>query len=66
MHDKHTFNVGVPKAKTLKGYRKARIKMLEEDFHIYLTDEEKAHMNECKTETEIDNFYVTIIRNSYN
>lgn len=66
MHDKKTFNVGVPMAKTLKGYRKARIKMLEEDFHIYLTGEEKAHMDELKTEVAIDNFYRDKIENTYN
>ena len=66
MHDKKTFNVGVPTARTLKGYRKARIRMLEEDFHIYLTDEEKAHMDELKTEVAIDNFYQSKIMNTYN
>lgn len=66
MHDRHTFNVGVPVATTLEGYRKARIKMLERDFHIYLTDDDKAHMRELKTEEAIDNFYVSKIRNSYN
>ena len=66
MYDRQTFNVGVPAAATLEGYCKARIKMLERDFRIYLTDEEKAHMNELKTEIEIDNFYITKIRNSYN
>lgn len=65
MHDRHTFNVGVPAATDLDGYRKARIKMLKRDFHIYLTKEQKAHMNELKTEVAIDNFYVTMIRTHY-
>ena len=66
MHDKHTFNVGVPTATNLEDYCKERIKMLEKDFRIYLTDAEKTHMRELKTEEAIDNFYVSKIRNSYN
>jgi len=63
--EKHTFSAGVPTAKTLNAYRKAKLKMLKKDFRIYLTDEELAHAEELKTEIAIDNFCITMIRTHY-
>lgn len=61
--DTNISSVGVPMTSNINAYREARIKMLEDDFHFYLTDEEKAHMRELKSEITIDNFYRSLIAN---
>lgn len=43
------------RCQTLDDYRKVRIDIIENDFMITLTDEEKEHLNSLTTETAIDN-----------
>lgn len=50
------------KKMSLKAYRKMKLKMLKE-FHILLSDAQLAHMNELKTEIQIDNFCISMIKN---
>lgn len=59
------FVTGVPDTNNIDVYREAKLKILEEDFHIYITDEERKHANNLKKETEIDNFFITAIRNQH-
>ena len=63
--DANTSSVGVPMTTNINAYRKARMKMLERDFHIYLTEAEIDHMNEMTSEIAIDNFYISLIQNHY-
>lgn len=63
--DTNISSVGVPMTSNINAYRKARMKMLENDFRIYLTTEEKEHMRELTTEIAIDNFYLTLIKTHY-
>ena len=46
----------------IKTYRKMKIKMLQEDFYINLTDEEKKRLNALKTEIAIDQYCRTLIK----
>jgi hypothetical protein len=41
---------------TLKAYTKAKIKMLQRDFYMNLSDQEKEHMYALKTETAVDRY----------
>ena len=50
---------------SLKAYRKMKLKMLERDFCIKLTDEEKAHAATLTTETAIDQFCISILNNRW-
>lgn len=43
-------------ATSLKTYRRIKIRMLEEEFYIRLTDSEIDHMNSLTSELEIDAF----------
>ena len=63
--DANTSSVEVPMTTNINAYRKARMKMLERDFHIYLTEAEIDHMNELTSEIAIDNFYISLIQNHY-
>jgi hypothetical protein len=49
---------------SLKEYRKMKVKMLERDFLIKLTDEDKAHANTLTTETQLDQWALGIIDKS--
>lgn len=49
------------KKMSLKSYRKMKLKMLRE-FEIELSDAEMYHLFELKTEIEIDNFCISMIR----
>lgn len=57
-----TFATGVPITGNIDTYRKAKLRILKKDFHIYLTKEELDRANTLKTEIEIDNFFITAIR----
>jgi len=46
---------------TLDQYREFKIQILNDDFKVNLTDEEKAHFNELTTETQMDNYAKDII-----
>ena len=47
---------------SIKTYRKQKIKMLEKEFMLSLTPEEKNHINELETEAAIDRYARTIIK----
>ena len=49
-----TTNVKISKRETLAGYKKGKIKILQRDFMIKLTDEEKTHINSLPTEYAVD------------
>lgn len=55
------FAIGLPVTSNLESYRKAKLKILKRDFHIYLTPEELEHARNLKTEIEIDNFFISAI-----
>lgn len=44
----------IPKFNTPEKFLEAKIKMLEEDFYITLTEEEKQYLKEFKTEQRIN------------
>lgn len=50
---------------SLKEYRKMKLKMLEKDFCIRLTDEEREHAKTLTTETQLDQFALGIINNRW-
>lgn len=47
-------NINIPIRATLEQYKKGKIKILQRDFLIKLTDEEKAHINSLPTEYAVD------------
>lgn len=49
------------KTVSLKAYRKQKIKILERDFCIRLTEEEIERINKLTTEIQIDQFCLGII-----
>ena len=51
---------------SLNAYRKAKIKMLEQEFMIPLKAEEKSHMDTLQTEGAIDRYARTIISSRWN
>ena len=57
-----SFAIGLPVTGNLESYRKAKLKILKRDFYIKLTPEELEHARNLKTETEIDNFFISVIR----
>ena len=59
-------NIGIPKTTNINSYRKAKLKMLNRDFRITLTDEELAHVNTLKSEIAIDNFCISVINRHWN
>lgn len=50
---------------SIKAYRKMKIKMLERDFCIPLTDEEKARANTLTTYAALDQFALGILNNRW-
>ena len=54
-----------PRSMSLKAYRKMKLKMLERDFCIPLTDEERAHANTLTSEAAIDQFCIGILNNRW-
>lgn len=53
------------KTVSVKTYRKQKIKMLEKDFMLKLSSEEKAHINELETIAAIDRYARTILKNHW-
>lgn len=45
----------------LDTYRKEKLKALHRDFRITITDEEKRHAETLKTETQVDQFCITML-----
>lgn len=54
------------KTVSVKTYRKQKIKMLEKDFLLNLSTEEKNRINELETIAAIDRYARTILRNHWN
>lgn len=52
---------GIPFNATIDQYREAKIEILGRDFKITLTDEEAAHADTLKTESQINQFCTGII-----
>ena len=50
-----------PKPMSLSAYKKAKLNMLENDFLIKLTDDEKNDCNSRATEAAVDRFCRTIL-----
>lgn len=50
---------------SIKTYRKAKIKMLEKDFKVPLSKEEKDHFNTLETEAAIDRYARTILHSRW-
>ena len=48
-------------ARDLKDYIKKKIKMLEREFCIRVTESDIKHFNELKTEIQIDNYALQLI-----
>ena len=59
-------SVGIPKTANINTYRKAKIKMLQRDFCIKLTEEELKHVNALATEIKIDQFCLGMINKRWN
>ena len=51
----------VPRKMSLKQYRKMKLRMLQRDFCLPLTDEDRDHAQTLTTETAIDQFCVTML-----
>lgn len=51
---------------SIKTYRKMKIKMLEKEFCIPLTSDEKKHFEALETEAAIDRYARTILLNRWN
>ena len=48
---------------TLEEYIDYKINILEDDFYLRLTSEQKAHMRSLKSEIAVDNYAITLIYN---
>lgn len=53
--------MGKIKDNSLKAYRKFKLKILERDFRVYITDEEKQHAETLTTESQINQFCLSMI-----
>lgn len=54
------------RTKTLSSYKKWKIKMLKKDFCIKLSPDEEKHINNLKTEMEIDRYIHTLLNKAWN
>lgn len=46
---------------TLNQYIKQKIKMLQRDFKVYLTDEQMDHIKSLTSEIQVDNYARTLL-----
>lgn len=53
--------VGVPISK----YRAAKIKLLQKDFRVNVTEEERAHIETLESEIAVDRYCRTILKNRW-
>lgn len=51
---------------TIPQYRKMKIKLLEKEFMVPVTKEEKNHLNTLETEPAIDRYCRTLLKNFWN
>lgn len=54
-----------PKNMSFKQYKKQKLKILERDFCIHLTEEEQERWNNLTTEAQVDQFFLGIINNRW-
>ncbi len=54
------------KQMTIPQYRKAKLKLLEKEFMVHLTQEEKNHLNTLETEPAIDRYFRTLLKKFLN
>jgi hypothetical protein len=45
----------------VSAYRKYKLKILKRDFCIRISDEERMHAESLQTETQIDQFFISMI-----
>ena len=56
---------GFQRKMSFKQYKKMKLRMLQRDFCIQLTNEELAHASTLTTEAQVDQFCVTILNNRW-
>ena len=56
---------GFQRKMSFKSYKKMKLRMLQRDFCIKLTDEELEHANTLTTEAQVDQFCITILNNRW-
>ena len=56
---------GFQRKMSFKTYKKMKLKMLQRDFCVQLTDAELAHYNTLKTEIQVDKFCVTVLNDRW-
>lgn len=61
MYNENYVVTNAPKKASIKSYCKAKLKILDRDFKINLTDEEIAHAKTLTSETAIDQFCLGIL-----
>lgn len=54
------------KRKSLPNYKKWKLKLLEKDFCIKVSPEEKEHINDLKTEMEVDRYAHKLLDKAWN
>lgn len=53
--------MGTKKDTTISGYRKFKLKILERDFCIHITEQEKDYAKTLTTEGQINRFFLSMI-----
>jgi hypothetical protein len=53
--------LGKCKDKTISGYRKFKLKILERDFCIHISEKERIYAETLTTEVQIDQFFLGMI-----
>lgn len=56
---------GFQRQMSFKTYKKMKLRMLQRDFYINLTEEELEHANTLTTEAAIDQFCISILNNRW-
>ncbi len=54
---------GFSRKMSFKTYKKYKLRMLQKDFCIQLTEEDLDYYNTLDTETKVDQFFIAIINN---
>lgn len=56
---------GFQRKMSFKSYKKMKLRMLQRDFCIKLTDEELEHANTLTTEAQVDQFCIGVLNNRW-
>lgn len=56
---------GFQRSMSFKQYKKMKLRMLQRDFCIQLTEEELEHANTLTTEAQVDQFCIGILNNRW-